>query len=58
MSKAATLRQRLDGPEIIVMPGAYDVLTAVLVERAGFDTVFTTGFGASASMLGVRILAF
>ncbi len=35
------------------MPGAYDVLTAVLVERAGFDTVFTTGFGASASMLGV-----
>ena len=53
MSKAATLRQRLDGPEIIVMPGAYDVLTAVLVERAGFDTVFTTGFGASASMLGV-----
>ena len=53
MSRAATLRKRLDGPEIIVMPGAYDVLTAVLVERAGFDTVFTTGFGASASMLGV-----
>jgi len=28
-------------------------LTAVLVERAGFDAVFTTGFGASASVLGV-----
>ena len=53
MSRAATLRKRLEGPEIIVMPGAYDVLTAVLIERAGFDTVFTTGFGASASMLGV-----
>ena len=53
MTTATTLRRRLDGPDMIVMPGAYDVLTAMLVERAGFDTVFTTGFGASASVLGV-----
>lgn len=53
MSKATTLRKRLEKPEIIVLPGAYDVLSALLVERAGFETVFTTGFGASASMLGM-----
>ena len=53
MSKSTILRKRLERPEIVVMPGAYDVLSAKLIERAGFDTVFTTGFGASASMLGL-----
>jgi len=53
MSKSTILKERLERPEIVVMPGAYDVLSAKLIERAGFDTVFTTGFGASASMLGL-----
>jgi methylisocitrate lyase len=42
----------LDGPEIVVLPGAYDALSARLAERAGFDAMFTTGFGFSASVLG------
>src|SRR5437762_5612101 len=46
------LRRMLDGPEIIVLPGAYDALSARLAERAGFAAMFTTGFGFSASVLG------
>jgi methylisocitrate lyase len=43
----------LDGPDIIVLPGAYDALSARLAERAGFGAVFTTGFGFAATLLGV-----
>jgi methylisocitrate lyase len=43
----------LEEPGIIVLPGAYDALTARLAERAGFGAVFTTGFGFAATVLGV-----
>jgi methylisocitrate lyase len=43
----------LDEPEIIVLPGAYDALSARLAERTGFEAVFTTGFGFAATVLGV-----
>jgi methylisocitrate lyase len=43
----------LDSPDIIVLPGAYDALSARLAERAGFEAVFTTGFGFAATLLGV-----
>jgi len=33
--------------------GAHDVLTAVLMERAGFEVAFLGGFGASASLCGL-----
>lgn len=36
----------------LVAPGAYDALSARLVEQAGFDAVYMTGFGTSASLLG------
>ena len=52
MRHSSVLRQRLDGPEIIVLPGAYDALSARLAEQAGFDAAFTTGFGFSAAALG------
>jgi 2-methylisocitrate lyase-like PEP mutase family enzyme len=47
-----SLRQLLAGPEPILAPGAYDALTARLVEEAGFPAVYMTGFGTSASLLG------
>ena len=52
MRTSTTLRKMLDGPEIVVLPGAYDALSARLAERAGFSAMFTTGFGFSASALG------
>ncbi len=57
----ATLRELLAGPEPVLAPGAYDALSARLVERAGFPAVYMTGFGASASQLGrpdVGLLSF
>ena len=49
---AQILRERLKQPEIVVAPGCYDVLSARLVEQAGFEAAFMTGFGASGSILG------
>ncbi len=46
------LRELLAGPGPVVAPGAYDALSARLVEQAGFDVVYMTGFGTSASLLG------
>ena len=53
MRLSTRLRQMLDEPEIIVLPGAYDALSARLAERAGFNACFTTGFGFAATVLGV-----
>ena len=46
------LRELLAGPEPVLAPGAYDALSARLVEQAGFEAVYMTGFGTSASLLG------
>ena len=42
----------LNAPGIIVAPGAYDGLSARLVERQGFKAVYMTGAGTAASALG------
>lgn len=38
--------------QILVAPGAHDVLTAKIIEQAGFNAVYMTGYGTSASLLG------
>ncbi len=53
MRQSTRLRQMLDEPEIVVLPGAYDALSARLAEQAGFRAVFTTGFGFAATVLGM-----
>ncbi len=55
---AAKLRELMDKPGIIKTLGAHDVLTAVLVEQCGFDSVFIGGFGTSASLYGLPDLNF
>ena len=52
ISGARMLRERLKNPEIIVAPGAYDCLSARLIEQCGFEAAFMTGYGAAASILG------
>jgi 2-methylisocitrate lyase-like PEP mutase family enzyme len=52
------LRELLRQPGIIRSLGAHDVFTALIVEQAGFETVFIGGFGTSASMLGLPDLNF
>jgi 2-methylisocitrate lyase-like PEP mutase family enzyme len=46
------LRELIEAPEIVLAPGAYDCLSARLIEHAGFPVVYMTGFGTSASYLG------
>jgi len=52
------LRELMSKPGIIRSLGAHDVLTAVLVEQAGFESVFIGGFGTSASLYGLPDLNF
>ena len=40
---AAPLRELLAGPEIVVAPGVFDGLSALLVERAGFAAAYLSG---------------
>ena len=48
----AVLREMLKSPGIIVAPGAYDGISAVAVEHAGFKAAYMTGAGVSASVVG------
>ena len=48
----ARLRELLSGRTPLMAPGAYDALSARLVEEAGFDAVYMTGFGTTASLIG------
>jgi 2,3-dimethylmalate lyase len=48
----ARLRELLAAPEPLIAPGAYDALSARLVEQAGFGAVYMTGFGTTASLIG------
>ena len=52
MIDRAKFRQLVESPEILVMPGAYDALSAKLVEASGFPVAYMTGYGQSASKLG------
>ena len=52
-SQAQRMQDMLARGEMLQAPGAPDVLTARLVEHAGFNAIYMTGFGATASTLGV-----
>lgn len=54
-----SLRERLaDTNDIIILPGVYDALTAKIAEDVGFETAFQTGYGTSASLLGMPDFGF
>lgn len=50
--KTTRLKRLLHAPEILVMPGVYDALSAKLAERAGFAAITTGGYSVAASVLG------
>src|SRR5688572_31429162 len=52
-SPAARLRRRLQQPGILIMPGCHDAISARLIEEAGFEIGFMSGFAVSASRLGM-----
>ena len=52
------LRKLLEKPGIIRTLGAHDVLSAIMIEQAGFESVFIGGFGTSAGLYGLPDLNF
>jgi phosphoenolpyruvate phosphomutase len=46
-AKRTNLRERLQGSTPVVAVGAHDALSARLIELAGFDAVWVSGFGVS-----------
>jgi 2-methylisocitrate lyase-like PEP mutase family enzyme len=57
-SRRQTLRRLVNQKRGLVVPGAYDGVSAKLVERAGFPVVYMTGYGVSASRLGLPDMGF
>ncbi|MEN8257820.1 MAG: isocitrate lyase/PEP mutase family protein [Thermodesulfobacteriota bacterium] len=53
MSAASRLKSLLAQPDLLVMPCCYDALSAKLIEQAGFQLTFMSGFAVSAARLGL-----
>ena len=47
-----TLRKRLARPPILIAPGVYDPLTALLAEKAGFEALYVSGAAIAYTRLG------
>jgi len=52
MKKTTLFKQYISDPEILVLLGAHDALTAKIIEEAGFKAVTMGGYSATASLLG------
>ena len=53
MSATDKLKDLLNKPGIITLPGCYDAMSAKLIERAGFSGTFMSGFMVSAARIGM-----
>ena len=49
-AKSLRLRELVRAPEILVMPGAYDVLSALLFQQLGFHAIQCTSGGIAAAL--------
>jgi 2-methylisocitrate lyase-like PEP mutase family enzyme len=58
MSVRRALKRLVETKNALLVPGAYDGVSARLVERAGFPAVYMTGYGTSASRLGLPDLGY
>ena len=56
--RRAALRALVSRKQGLVVPGAYDGVSARLVQEAGFPAVYMTGYGTAASRLGLPDLGF
>lgn len=45
-----SIREVLEGGEMLIAPGAYDCITAKMIEQAGFSGLYMTGAGTAASL--------
>jgi len=52
MKKTTLLKKLILDKEILIMPAAYDALSSIIIEQAGFKATTISGHATSASMLG------
>ena len=52
MSLQSTLRNRLGDKKILVVPGVYDAVGAIMAERAGFEALYLSGASIAYTKLG------
>lgn len=52
MDRPERLRERLRRDPILVAPGCYDALTALLIEQAGFEAAYVSGASIAYTRLG------
>ncbi len=52
------LRNRLKSKKPLVIPGVYDALGAKIAQKVGFEAMFQTGYGTSASLFGMPDYGF
>ena len=57
-SKALRLKQLILAPELLVMPGAFDPMSARIIQEAGFPAIQCSGYGISVSRLGLPDYGF
>lgn len=50
--KTTRLKELILDKKILIMPGAYDALSAKIIEKAGFQAIQCSGYGIAASVLG------
>jgi len=53
MDNAKRLRDILAREEAVLVPGAYDALSAKILKQAGFEVIYMTGSGVTASVIGM-----
>ena len=47
-----------DKSKPLVVPGVYDAIGAKIAQKVGFDAMFQTGYGTSATLLGMPDYGF
>jgi len=48
----STLKEKLDAGQVLLAPGVYDALSALLAEQAGFDALYLSGASIAYARLG------
>ena len=49
----AALARRIRAQELTIAPGVFDMISARVADRAGFDALYMTGYGIAASHMGL-----
>jgi 2-methylisocitrate lyase-like PEP mutase family enzyme len=45
VSRSQRFRELIEALDMLILPGAWDGLSALMIEQAGFDGVYVTGGG-------------